>query len=132
MKKFMCLLLVLGVGASTLLCMRGENQDLSEPEKNFEFLWKDFDQNYGIFGPKRVDWDWLYKVYRPKVTPQTTENELFTIMSGMLKQLNDNHVRLRKEGRTFTSGLLGEIKMRDHSLLLIRNKYLKGQYKTLQ
>ena len=131
MKKILYLLLMLGVGTSSLLCVRGENQDLSEPEKNFEHLWKDFDQNYGIFGPKRVNWDLLYKVYRPKVTPQTTDDELFTIMSGMLKQLNDNHVRLRKEGKQFTSGLLGEIKMRDHSLLLIREKYLKGNYDTL-
>lgn len=28
---------MLGVGASSLLCLRGENQDLSEPEKNFHF-----------------------------------------------------------------------------------------------
>lgn len=131
MKKILCVLIVLGIGVSSLLCVRAEDQALSEPEKNFEHLWKDFDLNYGIFGPKRVDWDLLYKVYRPKVTPQTTEEELFTIMSGMLKQLNDNHVRLRKEGRQFTSGLLGEIKMKDHSLMLIREKYLKGNYKTL-
>jgi hypothetical protein len=108
-------LVVLGISVSSLLCGREKDQALSEPEKNFEHLWKDFDLNYGIFGPKRVDWDLLYKVYRPKVTPHTTDEELFAVMSGMLKQLDDNHVRLRKEGRQFTSGLLGEIKMKDHS-----------------
>ena len=126
MKKILCLSIVLSISVPLLLCVWQEDQTLSDPEKNFEHLWKDFDLNYGIFGPKRVDWDLLYRVYRPKVTPETTDDELFAIMSGMLKQLNDNHVRLRKKGAQFTSGLLGEIKMDDFSLPLIQEKYLKG------
>jgi hypothetical protein len=31
-------------------------QQLSEPEKNFEQLWKTYDRNYALFGPKRIDW----------------------------------------------------------------------------
>jgi carboxyl-terminal processing protease len=120
-------------------------QELSEPEKNFEHLWKTFDQNYGIFGAKKVDWHALYKVYRPQVTPQATDDELFEIMSRMLKHLNDNHVMLRSPNRTFISGILGElfgelsgkpidellneIQLNDFSLELIKNNYLKGNFK---
>ena len=38
-------------------------QELSEPEKNFEHLWKTYDRNYALFGAKHIDWDALYKVY---------------------------------------------------------------------
>ena len=44
-------------------------QELTEPEKNFEHLWKTFDRNYAIFEAKKVDWQAIYKVYRPQVTP---------------------------------------------------------------
>ena len=81
-------------------------QASNDPEKNFEYLWKTFDEKYGIFLPKRVDWDLLYKVYRPKIKPNTTDDELFEIMSNMLGHLNDLHVRLdsRNPVRSFRSG----------------------------
>jgi carboxyl-terminal processing protease len=102
-------------------------RQLSEPEKNFEHLWKTFDRNYALFGPKNIDWDALYKVYRPRVTAQTTDDELFDIMSSLLGHLNDNHVGLRTPKRSFQSGILGEMKMEDFSLSLIKEKYLKGK-----
>jgi hypothetical protein len=103
-------------------------QELSEPEKNFEHLWKTFDQEYGIFIPKRVDWDLLYKVYRPKVTPETSDYQLFNIMSQMLGHLNDNHVSLRSPTRRFGAGILQQIKNEGFSLDLIKKKYLKGKF----
>ncbi len=81
-------------------------QETNDPEKNFEYLWKTFDERYGIFLPKRVDWDLLYKVYRPKVTSNSTDDELFEIISDMLGHLNDLHVRLdsKDPARSFRSG----------------------------
>lgn len=86
-------------------------QELSEPERQFETLWKTFDRRYAIFLPKRVDWNALYRVYRPKVTPQTSDDELFEILSNMLGHLNDNHVRLMTADRkkVFSAGLLNRI-----------------------
>jgi len=86
-------------------------QDLSGPEKNFEYLWNAFDRNYAIFGPKRVDWQALYKVYRPEVSAHTSDDELFEIMSSMLGHLNDNHVRLMSEKppRQYIAGILHQI-----------------------
>jgi carboxyl-terminal processing protease len=85
-------------------------QTLSEPEKNFEQLWKILDMNYAIFGPRHIDWQALYRVYRPRVTPKTTDDELFAIMSDMLGHLNDNHVTLTSQTpeRFFCAGFLGE------------------------
>jgi len=116
---------------------------LSDPEINFEAFWEMFDRNYGAFIPKRVDWKLLYKVYRPKVTPETTDDELFQIMADMETHLNDNHTKILSENpkRFFRSGILGDINrdetgnhipvgynIPDFSLSLIKEKYLKGTY----
>src|SRR4030042_2943303 len=87
------------------------SQELSGPEKNFEHLWKTLDRNYAIFGPRHVDWQALYKVYRPRVTPQTTDDELFAIMTAKLGHLNDTHVFLMSEkpSRFFSAGYLNQI-----------------------
>src|SRR4030042_5925499 len=61
------------------------SQELSGPEKNFEHLWKTLDRNYAIFGPRHVDWQALYKLYRPRVTAQTSDDELFAVMTAMRK-----------------------------------------------
>jgi hypothetical protein len=77
----------------------------------FSTVENEFERNYAIFGPKKVDWKALYAVYRPKVTAQTTNDELFDIMSSMLGHLNDNHVRLisEKPPRVYMAGILNEI-----------------------
>lgn len=64
------------------------------PELNFEYLWQEYDRLYAAFELKDVDWDSVYAVYRPQVTPQTTDQELFLIMSQMLATLQDGHVNL--------------------------------------
>jgi C-terminal processing protease CtpA/Prc len=114
-------------------------QKTSDPEENFEYLWKEFDERYGIFLPKRVDWDLLYEVYRPKVTPSTTDDELFEIMSSMLGHLNDLHVRLDSKNptRSFRSGgsqedLIERFGSFDNFLDFYRSrpinkKYIKGE-----
>ncbi len=104
--------------------------DLSEPEKNFEHLWRTFDRNYALFGAKKVDWDALYAVYRPQVGAETTDEELFDVLSNLLGHLNDNHVRLIAGERRFQSGILGGMEMEDFSLDLVKEKYLKNRAET--
>ncbi|MFY9557799.1 MAG: S41 family peptidase [Blastocatellia bacterium] len=121
-----CVALVIALGPAFAAA-----QELSEPEKNFEHLWKTYDRNYALFGAKHIDWDALYKVYRPRVTSKTTDDELFQILADMLGNLNDNHVRLISPKRQFQSGILGQMKMEDFSLDLVKQKYLKGKSKPL-
>jgi len=107
----------------------GFAQDVNDPELNFEYLWKTYDKNYALFEVKNIDWEALYNVYRPKVNAETTDNELFDIMSDLLGHLNDNHVWLRSKSlnRKYRSGLLGEIKMADFFTLL-QEKYLNNNF----
>ncbi|MCJ7679902.1 MAG: S41 family peptidase, partial [Candidatus Aminicenantes bacterium] len=110
--------------------VNAQTPELSEPESNFEYLWKLFDEHYGIFIPKRVDWDLLYKVYRPKVTPETSENELFGIMSSLMGHLNDNHVMLQSPSRRFGAGILQNLKREGFSIDLVKDKYLHNKFET--
>src|SRR5262249_29496410 len=106
-------------------------QELSPPEKNFEYLWQTYDRNYALFGAKHIDWTALYKVYRPRVTAKTTDAELFEVLAGLLGNLNDNHVRLTSPDRAFQSGILGEMKQESFSLDLVKEAFLKGRAKEL-
>ena len=64
------------------------------PEKNFEELWETFRNRYPFFELRNVDWDKQYDTYRPKVTRQTSDDELFDIFCQMLDPLDDGHVEL--------------------------------------
>lgn len=105
-------------------------QEISNQEKNFEYLWNTFDKKYALFVPKRVDWDALYRIYRPKVSSQTSDSVLFDIMSNLLGHLNDNHVRLNSPNRSYRSGILGAMPKMDNFFPLIKTKYLHD-YKDL-
>ena len=68
-----------------------------DPEKNFEELWKTFHNRYPFFKLRKVDWKKQYDTYRPKVTSETSEDELFDIFCRMLDPLDDGHVELETE-----------------------------------
>ena len=65
-----------------------------DPEKNFEEFWKTFNNRYPFFELRNVNWDKQYDTYRPKVTRQTSDDELFNIFCQMLDPLDDGHVVL--------------------------------------
>jgi C-terminal processing protease CtpA/Prc len=65
-----------------------------DPERNFEALWRTFYNRYPFFKLRNVDWKTQYHTYRPRVTPKTTEHQLFDIFRQMLDPLDDGHVEL--------------------------------------
>jgi carboxyl-terminal processing protease len=67
---------------------------IRDPEKNFEELWETFRNRYPFFELRNVDWKKQYDTYRPKVTSETSDDELFDILCQMLDPLNDGHVEL--------------------------------------
>jgi hypothetical protein len=80
----------------------------SDPEKNFEALWRTFHNRYPFFELRNVDWNKQYEIYRPQVTSETSDEELFEILRRMLDPLDDGHVELKatlsghREPRRFT------------------------------
>src|SRR6187401_2622283 len=65
-----------------------------DPEKNFEELWTTFHNRYPFFDIRGVNWQGQYDLYRPRVSPATTDDELFEVLCLMLEPLNDGHVNL--------------------------------------
>jgi len=78
-----------------------------DPEKNFEELWRTFHDRYPFFELRKVDWNKQYDIYRPKVTPDTSDEGLFDLLCQMLEPLNDGHVELEAKlggkKRSFTA-----------------------------
>jgi carboxyl-terminal processing protease len=109
------------------------SQEPSKPEKVFEFAWNIFDANYALFKAKHVDWKALYNIYRPFVNRETTDDELFSIISKMLGHLNDNHVRLISENpdRFYASGYSFEYygpERRDTLRAIMKKRPIPGKY----
>ena len=60
----------------------------------FDALWSDFDASYSFFDLKGIDWNSSRSRFRSQLSTTSTDNELFTVLSDMLLELEDPHVRL--------------------------------------
>ena len=69
--------------------------NMRDPERNFDDLWETFQNRYPFFELREVDWQTQYDIYRPRVTAETSDSELYNIFCLMLEPLHDGHVELR-------------------------------------
>ncbi|MBN1318992.1 MAG: serine hydrolase [Anaerolineales bacterium] len=76
---------------------------VDDPELNFEVFWHYFNDDYAFFDLRRVDWQQVYKTYRPHVSPETTGEELLAILGEILEQIGDLHVSLTAGDRIIES-----------------------------
>lgn len=65
-----------------------------DPQTNFDALWTTFHNRYAFFDLRQVNWEQQYHIHRPRVSPTTSDHELFDILCDMLDPLNDGHVEL--------------------------------------
>jgi len=104
----------------------------NNPVSNFEYLWTDFDRNYGGFIVKNIDWDSLYSIYRPQVYNVMSDEEFYQVATGLLGHLNDNHVGLfptNPDLEMYVSGILGKYeRCNDFKMSVIKTNYLIEQY----
>jgi hypothetical protein len=64
------------------------------PTNNFEQFWKTFDEHYGLFEVKNIDWKAIHDQFRPQINDQMKDEELYKVLSDMIVLLNDNHLNL--------------------------------------
>jgi hypothetical protein len=99
----------------------------NNPVTSFDHLWGEYDRLYGAFEPKKIDWNALYQTYRPQVNEQTTDAELYRVMTSLLNHLDDNHVYLRPTANTglpwYDGGILGRTKVEDYDGAVVK-RYL--------
>ncbi len=69
-------------------------EPLNTPTSNFDYFWKAFDERYGLFEVKNIDWTALQLKYRSRVNDQMTDEQLYQVITEMMIQLNDNHLNL--------------------------------------
>ncbi|MFC0679612.1 S41 family peptidase [Lysobacter korlensis] len=70
----------------------------SRAEQTFEEFWRFFDENYAFFAEKNIDWKLEYERSRPLVNGRTTDEQLFDVLTTMVKPLGDRHVILIRPG----------------------------------
>lgn len=100
----------------------------NKPVDNFESMWTEFDQLYGLFRIKKIDWDSVYQVYRPQVNQQSSEFELYEVLVDMMELLNDSHTGLLPTNSDLPQYQSGEggrkTQVTDFHLDIVKENYL--------
>lgn len=71
-----------------------QDSRIQKPIEVFDELWNVYNDHYANFELKGVDWDNIYRKYRPLINEQTTNDSLFSVCEQMLLELKDGHVGL--------------------------------------
>lgn len=104
-----------------------DTQEVNTPQNNFELLWNDFNEHYALFEVRGFNWDSIYSEYRPLVTNETTDEELWTIFSEMIEYLDDTHTVLSTadDQTIYTSGFtLNEQSKEEFDIEVLQDNYL--------
>ena len=105
----------------------GEIRDNSN-ENNFQLMWDKFDTHYGLFLVNDIDWNAVYASHLPLAQAAKNDQELFSVLSSMLRVLDDDHVNLYTNDpqlADYNSGHNGPLPAREDFLFSnIRENYL--------
>jgi carboxyl-terminal processing protease len=93
MNRFTVLLASLAL-TSGCTYMLVDDEPEATPTAVFEQVWTDFDQYYGLFAVKGVDWDASYSELAPLVHDELSDAELYALLIELLEPLDDKHVSL--------------------------------------
>lgn len=100
------------------------------PVDNFEAIWTEFDEMYGGFGDRGIDWQDSYDRYRPLIDERSTDDELYQVLTDMLAELDDGHVMMVAPDREFwSSSEVYRERLHDDSfdLDIVREHYLRDE-----
>lgn len=89
------------------------------PSQNFEVFWKTFDEHYGLFEVKGIDWQLIHDQHATLVHDQLTDSLLYEVFKQMIIPLNDNHVNLYPTNGTLPVFPGGVIRY-EHGVLSIK------------
>lgn len=106
------------------------DQVKTNPEEVFEQVWQQLNSNYPYFEQRGIDWQAMYNVYKPKISPGISDEQLYSVLCDMLEPFNDGHVNLEAGKNRFCSAKTANTKMEDFSWKLVRDKYLNKNFKS--
>lgn len=129
------------VVVASFFIMASCEDELIGPERantqteNFQYFWKKFDTHYGLFDVKKINWDSVYQLFRPKVSDTMSNEALYKVLSDMVVLLNDNHVNIYPTNGTlpvfpggvlrYSNDILTIKKIQEDYDLEVVKKYLK-------
>lgn len=58
-------------------------------------MWKGYDEYYGLFAAKNLNWDLLHDALKLRINNNSTNQQLYTVLCEMIKPLEDIHVFLQ-------------------------------------
>lgn len=100
-------------------------------EAVFEEIWTNFDAYYAPFEERNVDWDALYAEFRPQLNANSTDEDLYRVVTQMITKLDDGHVSLTAPNKKvyFANRVFRE-KPEDnlYNKEVIQTNYLNGQF----
>jgi len=117
---------------TSLLFLSGciKNEIENSNEAIFDYIWTEFDEHYGGFIPRNIDWDAIYATYQPKAVNASSEDELWKVITDMVDELDDQHVGIRNGAIGHASGKIGDelIAELGFDLAIIKSNYLDPNF----
>jgi len=96
MKHIICLIFIGNIFFISCKVQKNGNTAITnQPLKNIDALCDLFKMNYASFEEKNINWQSICNKSRKRISPHTSDAELFQIMTKMLKPLSDAHVTLK-------------------------------------
>lgn len=71
------------------------------PQDIFDHFWHTFNDYYAFNVERNIDWASQYALVSSKITPEMTDDDLFSALSEVLSLVNDGHVGLISENDEF-------------------------------
>lgn len=123
---FICIFIILALTSCEKSYLNKEVAN--NPEAIFDQVWKDFDENYSGFAVDHLNWDSVGSHYRNQINASTSQEELWEVLTQMIDELNDEHVKLyNQNNEVFVSGEQHvERTLKQFSLELIAKNYLEN------
>ena len=122
---------LLALGISSCRKTFFEPEPSAQPEAIFEDFRTSFQENYGPFSERGIDWQAQYDHFRPMVNANSTDDELHAIITQMIAPLNDGHVNITAPGRpVFNSNRYFNERIDDalFNLQVIKQHYLTAGF----
>ncbi len=126
MKNLICISIIIILFSSCKELVLGDEPQ-NNPTAIFETVWTDFDEHYSLFEVRNTNWDSLKMIYQSQVNSNTTNTQLWNVLTNMLEHLDDSHTVLFSENDTdhYISGFsVNEQSKLEYSKSLITTKYL--------
>ncbi|MER5784540.1 S41 family peptidase [Streptomyces mobaraensis] len=84
------------VGALPADCTARPGPDeRSDPRRVFDVFWRTYAENYPFFEAHGIDWKAVRDRFRPRITAETTDDELFAVLRQMIEPLHDGHTSVK-------------------------------------